>query len=584
MRFRRRDLLRAGAVIAAVAAAAGTEASLLGRRRDGDGEAVASTAPSTRPATTLERTLLRGPAVNSGGYVHLVDGPGEPHVVRTELGGQAAAARADTRQPLLAFGHLTDLHVVDAQSPARVEFLDRYNDEMSSGPFTSAYRPHEMLSAQVADSMVATVRNFRTSPVLGAPMAFSVSTGDAVDNCQLNELRWMIDLLDGGRTLRPDSGNPSRYEGVADANPRWYDTRYWHPEKPPGAPDDVAVSQYGFPRVPGLLDAARRPFSTTGLSTPWYAAYGNHDGLVQGNAPPTSALNAIAVGGLKVVGLQAGVDPNTVVAALLAGKALPAGLVFRPVSPDPNRRLLTRRDTLEEHFRTRGTPVGHGFTAANRRTGTAYYRFDPTPEIRAIVLDTVNPGGLSDGSLDRPQFDWLRSKLATAGARLVVLFSHHTLATMTNATLAPGETAPRVQGDEVLALLLAHPRVVLWVNGHTHVNKVTAHPRPAGGIPGGFWELNTASHIDWPQQARLVEVADNRDGTLSIFGTILDFAGPSADPAALGSPLKLAALSRELAANDWQERTGHSETVDGRRGTVQDRNVELLVPDPRRAP
>ena len=39
-------------------------------------------------------------------------------------------------------------------------------------------------------------------------------------------------------------------------------------------------------------------------------------------------------------------------------------------------------------------------------------------------------------------------------------------------------------------------------------------------------------------------------------------------------PCSLAALSRELAANDWQDRT------DARRGSVEDRNVELLVPAP----
>jgi metallophosphoesterase (TIGR03767 family) len=288
-----------------------------------------------------------------------------------------------------------------------------------------------------------------------------------------------------------------------------------------------------------------------------------------------------ATGSVKVVGLEPGTDPNAVAVALLTGQPLPAGLIVRPVTADPRRRLLSRRQTIEEHFRTTGTPRGHGFTDTNLHSGTAYYRFDPAPAIRALVLDTVNPGGLSDGSLDRQQFNWLRAQLATAGRRLVVLFSHHTIATMTNPSLAPAETGPRVLGDEVRALLLAHPQVVLWVNGHTHVNKVTPHARPPGGRPGGFWELNTASHIDWPQQSRLVEMADNRDGTLSIFGTILDFAAPAADPRALGTPVRLAALSRELAANDWQERTGHSATVDGRRGGLRDRNVELIVPDPR---
>jgi hypothetical protein len=78
-----------------------------------------------------------------------------------------------------------------------------------------------------------------------------------------------------------------------------------------------------------------------------------------------------------------------------------------------------------------------------------------------------------------------------------------------------------------------------------------------------------------------VEILDNRDGTLSVFGTVLDFDAPNPDAKRLDSPAALASISRLLAANDWQERTGHSATVDGRRGQAGDRNVELLVPDPR---
>ena len=35
----------------------------------------------------------------------------------------------------------------------------------------------------------------------------------------------------------------------------------------------------------------------------------------------------------------------------------------------------------------------------------------------------------------------------------------------------------------------------------------------------GFWQINTASHADFPQQSREIEVMDNRDGTLSLFTT-----------------------------------------------------------------
>jgi hypothetical protein len=133
-----------------------------------------------------------------------------------------------------------------------------------------------------------------------------------------------------------------------------------------------------------------------------------------------------------------------------------------------------------------------------------------------------------------------------------------------------------VLGDAVVAELLKHPNVVAWVNGHTHSNRILAHRRRSGGhVVGGFWEINTASHIDWPQQGRIVEIADNRDGTLSIFCTMLDHAAPetwSADQ--LDDPLHLAALSRELAANDWQERENR------RLGTRRARNTELLLPAP----
>jgi metallophosphoesterase (TIGR03767 family) len=475
------------------------------------------------------------------------------------------------------------MHVVDAQSPARVEFLDRYDDAIADGPLIAAYRPHEFLTAHVADTMTATVRSLGPGPVSKQPPAFAISTGDAVDNCQDNELRWNIDLLDGGGTVRADSGDLSKWEGVADGDPRYYDVHYWHPDGPPaGKPADNAMTKYGFPRIPGLLDAVRRPFTATGLGISWYAAYGNHDGLIQGNAPLDGAFSKISTSNSKIIGLPTSISALSFAANLLAGKPLPEGLPARTITADAKRRVVSRTETIAAHFTTTGTPVGHGFTAQNRAGGTAYYTFEVSDQILGIVLDTVNPGGLSNGSLDPVQFAWLKTQLTATPNKIVMLFSHHTIATMDNDRLAAGEKGPRILGPAVAQFLLGYPQVVLWVNGHTHVNAVFAHKRPASQGAGGFWELNTASHIDWPQQSRLVEIMDNHDGTLSVFGTILDFVAPSPDPSKLQTPAQLAALSRLLSANDWQERTGHSATIDGRRGKESDRNVELLVPDPRK--
>ena len=185
------------------------------------------------------------------------------------------------------------MHVVDHQSPTRVEWTDRYDDPnaagRSPGIFSSAYRPHEMLRAQVGDAMVRAINAVTKAPVTGLPLLFAIETGDNSDNCQYNEVRWNIDVLDGKRIV-PDSGDLHRYEGVMDGDPLYYDTHYWHPGGTPiGKTVDRYRGEHGFPTLPGLLDAARRPFKAAGLGIPWYTCFGNHDGLSQGNFPHTPA-------------------------------------------------------------------------------------------------------------------------------------------------------------------------------------------------------------------------------------------------------------------------------------------------------
>jgi hypothetical protein len=144
---------------------------------------------------------------------------------------------------------------------------------------------------------------------------------------------------------------------------------------------------------------------------------------------------------------------------------------------------------------------------------------------------------------------------------------------MDNPLVATGlDLQPRVLGPAVVELFLANPQVVAWVNGHTHQNQVWARRRADG--TGGFWEINTASHIDFPQQARLIEIVDNQDATLSIFTTMVDHAGPAAYGGVVGNPVALAGLARELAMNDPQQRGS------AQQGTPADRNTELLLPNP----
>ena len=208
-----------------------------------------------------------------------------------------------------------------------------------------------------------------------------------------------------------------------------------------------------------------------------------------------------------------------------------------------------------------------------------------------LMLDTVNPEGGWQGSLDREQFSWLEATLQAGSSRwtdpdgtmhrsnradrLFVLCSHHPLETLINPWSVAGVT--RVLAPQVEALLRRFPNIVAWVNGHTHRHRVASICTGAAGN-GGFWQITTASHIDWPQQSRVVEIGfDQATTQLVIATTTVDHVG-RVDPrsGSLGDIETLAGWSRELAANHWPCRDANITTG----AQAEHRNVIAVRPLP----
>ena len=149
------------------------------------------------------------------------------------------------------------------------------------------------------------------------------------------------------------------------------------------------------------------------------------------------------------------------------------------------------------------------------------------------------------------------------------MLSHHNSTTLENeAKLVIGDNQRLIHAEEFVAMLQEYPNLVAWFSSHTHINTIIAHAKAGGG---GFWEVTTASCIDFPQQQQLIEIVDNQDGTISIFTTCLDHMSNAEWTQSDYSQDGLASLSRQLSANDWIENPPM------RMGSPLDRNCELLL-------
>jgi 3',5'-cyclic AMP phosphodiesterase CpdA len=401
---------------------------------------------------------------------------GIPWVEHTELAPDFPGEGAQ-RRSLAYILVIADPQIIDEESPIR---LDGYSN---------VYRPHGQLTPQLFEAHVRTAR--RISDLSKRPFDFTVLAGDLTDTSQKNELDWMITTLNGG-LIDPDSG--------IDDDP-----------------------------VPGPGNDYNDPFVSIGTDWPWYAALGNHDVLHEGGfGPIDDKLRAAAQGDRLFTDSVL----SRVWGGYVAGDTVDHRVVLDDsvVTPaDKDRLPLNKTELLQTLHDAGGEPAGHGFVQKDVESGKGYFSVNPIADkpVKLIVLDTTDPAEFSlgiaqQGSMDILQFTWLHEELVTAAARheLVIVVSHHRLEDFHAKSAVPPEM--------IKSLFLSSPNVVLHVTGHGHANRKRLQSLEGGN---GYWELMTASTMDFPLQSRALELVDERNGYLSIYATNFDH---NSDEATLG--------------------------------------------------
>jgi metallophosphoesterase (TIGR03768 family) len=530
--------------------------------------------------TTTQRTIVPEPTPTTAinlweiskysqyGYGNWTYGPGLPYNKRLDLMPASYSGSAVTRiMKLLNFFTISDIHITDKESPNQLIYIQRLHPNLPIG--TSLCSGVMLYTTHVLDAAIQTVNALHKQN----PLDFGISLGDAINSTQYNELRWYIDVIDG-KVITPSSGAHLGAETI----------------------------DY------------QKPYQAAGLdkSIPWYQTLGNHDHFWMGSIPVDYSLRkdlrqsyvadeVFATGDVLrdpreinnrdyYVGVFDGSTPY--------GNIKYAGPVkdFKTppkVAADPDRRSLLRTEWMQEFFNTSTLPIGHGFNLTDVENGFACYSFVPKSNIplKVIVLDNTQQedSGSVDihghGFLDSARWDWLKKELAdgSAAGQLMIIAAHVPIGVEVTAPNSEMGwwTDPQnaVTLPDLITELQSHPNFIMWISGHRHLNTVKAFvsPDPVGAPEKGFWQVETSSLRDFPQQFRTFEIYLNSDATISIMITNVDPAVLEGTPAATSRKYAIAAAQ---IAGTWDTLTNWNPTNDP---TVElmptgSYNAELVTP------
>lgn len=514
------------------------------------------------------------------GYGAWSFGSGLPVTERLDLMPHGYRRPATARSARLSrFFAFSDVHITDKEAPNQLILFQQTEPDAATN--TSIYSPVMAYTTQVLDAAVQTVNDLHRRD----PFDFGIALGDACNNAAFNEIRWYIDVLDGqwivpssGAHLGADSVDfqmPFQAAGL-DKDIPWYQVMGNH--------DHFLIGSFPFDADPDL--AFREAYTADSV---W--AVGNALQPDMSSFPPLFDYRKLRVVPLFRPGVLDGASAFAGIIHAGRSDAPAFGGTAPKIVPDPGRRPLLRSEWIEQFFDTASSPAGHGFNLIARdATGVpgddfACYSFVPRPDIplKIIVLDVTQSGrdGSFDihghGYLDVRRWQWLQAELAGGQAdnQLMIIASHIPIGVSAigskmdwwsgDMNMKPG-FEPAVSLGDLVATLQDATNLLMWIAGHRHFNVVKAFPAADGHPPEqGFWQVETSSLRDFPQQFRTFEILLNADDTVSIVALNVDPAVAAGTPAAQSRTFAIA--TQQIISNDLRRNTPNLATAGGR-GTV----------------
>jgi hypothetical protein len=202
------------------------------------------------------------------------------------------------------------------------------------------------------------------------------------------------------------------------------------------------------------------------------------------------------------------------------------------------------------------------------------------------------------GYLDANRWAWLQAELAAGQAanQLMIIAAHIPIAVVKigdetewwlgDRTARPTDnwwTDPITTTDNAVTLkelvdtLQNTPNLLMWIAGHRHLNTVKAFISPDPAKPEkGFWQVETSSLRDWPQQFRTFEIYLNSDYTISIKTINVDPAVKAGTPAATSRKYAIAAY--QITQGDARLNNPNPATISAGYSSVPAINLPSMDP------